>query len=103
MKKVNILKQLLSITASLFVCCFIATTSASADMVSAAGLIPAGYGYTHGRIPVVEATGRPEIHDAAIMRYDRNSRIRDIDDGASQNVNYSEQNAQQGQSGRQNF
>lgn len=69
-------------------CAFMVSVPANADMVSNAGLIPAGYGYTHGRIPVVEATGRPEIHDAAIMRYDRNSRIKDTDNGSNVNANY---------------
>lgn len=103
MKEIKIMKNLLSIATALFVCSLI-ITPASADMVSAAGLIPAGYGYTHGRIPVVEATGRPEIHDAAIMRYDRNSRIRDIDDASVQNTNNNGQYSQQNQSyQRENF
>lgn len=103
MKEINVMKNLLSIATALFVCSLL-ITPASADMVSAAGLIPAGYGYTHGRIPVVEATGRPEIHDAAIMRYDRNSRIRDIDDVSVQNTNNNGQYSQQNQSyQRENF
>ena len=90
MKKFNIFKNLTGLSTLIFAFIFMASIPASADMVSNAGLIPAGYGYTHGRIPVVEATGKPEIHDAAIMRYDKNSRIRDIDNGAAENPNYTE-------------
>lgn len=91
MEKLNKIKKLLCVMTFAFICCLMLTTTASADMVSNAGLIPAGYGYTHGRIPVIEATGRPEIHDAAIMRYDKNSRIKDND--ASENgANYDRQN-----------
>lgn len=88
MKKFNILEKLTGLSTLIIACVFMVSVPASADMVSNAGLIPAGYGYTHGRIPVVEATGKPEIHDAAIMRYDKNSRIRDIDNGAAENPNY---------------
>lgn len=87
MKKFGIFCKLLGMTAVAMICCFMVSNAVLADMVSNAGLIPAGYGYTHGRIPVIEATGRPEIHDAAIMRYDRNSRIRDIDSAPAQNIN----------------
>ena len=87
MKKVNIMRKLLSLATPLFVCTLLTVTPATADMVSNAGLIPAGYGYTHGRIPVIQSSGRPEIHDAAIMRYDKNSRIKDVDDGSNQNTN----------------
>lgn len=79
MRKVNILKKLLGMVTPVFVCALITMAPVSADMVSNAGLIPAGYGYTHGRIPVIISTGRPEIHDANIMRYDKNSRIKDAD------------------------
>ena len=94
MKKINILKRFLSVTLLVFVFCLTLTTSAFADMVSNAGLIPAGYGYTHGRIPVIETTGHPELHDAAIMRYDRNSRIKDSDNN-EQNVNDQQENTYQ--------
>ena len=90
MKKLNILKKLLVLTVPVLVCTLLTTTTASADMVSNAGLIPAGFGYTHGRIPVVISSGRPEIHDANIMRYDRNSRIKD-NDASGQNANYEQQ------------
>ncbi|MBO6181109.1 hypothetical protein J6O86_05425 [bacterium] len=83
MEKVNILKKLLGLVTPVFVCTLLTLMPASADMVSNAGLIPAGFGYTHGRIPVVKSTGRPEIHDAAIMRYDKNSRIKN--DGDEEN------------------
>lgn len=99
MKKINIFGKLLGVTALALVCSLTVTNSVSADMVSNAGLIPAGYGYTHGRIPVIEATGRPEIHDAAIMRYDRNSRIKDVEDNSEQNTN----NGENTYSGRQQF
>jgi len=79
MKKLNILKKLLGLTVPVLICTLMLSAPASADMVSNAGLIPAGFGYTHGRIPVIVSTGRPEIHDANIMRYDRNSRIKDAD------------------------
>ena len=88
MKKFNILEKLTGLSTLIIACVFMVSVPASADMVSNAGLIPAGYGYTHGRIPVVEATGRPEIHDAAIMRYDKNSRIKDTNDGEGINPNY---------------
>lgn len=88
MKKFNVLSNLFAAAALAFVCTFVVSAPVSADMVSNAGLIPAGYGYTHGRIPVIEATGRPEIHDAAIMRYDKNSRIKDTNDGEGINPNY---------------
>lgn len=86
MKKVNILKKLLGMVIPVFVCTLLTMTPVSADMVSNAGLIPAGFGYTHGRIPVIQSTARPEIHDANIMRYDRNSRIKD-DDGSNDTTN----------------
>jgi hypothetical protein len=95
MKKVNILKKLSSLIVPLLVCAFMVSAPAYADMVSNAGLIPAGYGYTHGRIPVVQATGRPEIHDAAIMRYDRNSRIKDNDGNQGNQQGNTYQNRQQ--------
>ena len=102
MKKLDVLKRLLSVNVLAIVCCTMLTGTAYADMVSRAGLIPAGYGYTHGRIPVIEAKGRPEIHDAAIMRYDRNSRIRDVDYGNNQSVNNTRDAYQQGNN-RQEF
>ncbi len=88
MKKFNVLSNLFCATVLALACAFMVPAPVSADMVSNAGLIPAGYGYTHGRIPVIEATGRPEIHDAAIMRYDRNSRIKDTNNGEGINPNY---------------
>lgn len=87
MKKLNILKKLLGLAIPVLACTLLTMTPASADMVSNAGLIPAGFGYTHGRIPVVKSSGRPEIHDANIMRYDRNSRIKDTNDASNQNNN----------------
>lgn len=87
MKKKNVFGKLLRSLAIVLTGCLVLSGVSYADMVSNAGLIPAGYGYTHGRIPVIEATGRPEIHDAAIMRYDRNSRIRDVDNGEVQAEN----------------
>ena len=74
MKKINILKVFCTALIMGFVISF-NTIPASADLVSAAGQVPAGYGYTHGRIPVVHSSGAPEIHDQNLMRYDRNSKL----------------------------
>ena len=74
MKKSN---RLLGAVAALSVCC------AGLGMYSPAlaagegigGLVPSGYGYSYGNIPVLNETGGASIHDADMMRYDRNSRL----------------------------
>lgn len=73
----NKLKIFKTFCVTLTICAFgfAASNSAVADPVSAAGQIPAGYGYTHGRIPVARTSGAPQIHDQNLMRYDKNSKL----------------------------
>ncbi|MDY6311220.1 MAG: ShlB/FhaC/HecB family hemolysin secretion/activation protein [Cyanobacteriota bacterium] len=79
MKKSKNLKKIFGLAIAATFCCAFAHTPAFADAVSAAGQMPAGFGYTHGSIPVMQEAGGAAIHDADMMRYDRNSRIRDMD------------------------
>lgn len=79
MKKSKNLKKIFGLAIAATFCCAFAHTPAFADAVSAAGQMPAGFGYTHGSIPVMQEAGGATIHDADMMRYDRNSRIRDMD------------------------
>ena len=74
------LKKFLGIAFVASVCCILSPLSASAvDPVSGAGQTPAGYGYTHGAIPYLQEAGGAQIHDRDMMRYDKNSRMRDMD------------------------
>lgn len=75
MSKLNIFKTFCVVFSAICAFSFVLSASAVADPVSAAGQIPAGYGYTHGRIPVARTSGAPQIHDQNLMRYDRNSKL----------------------------
>ena len=43
------------------------------------GLVPSGFGYTYGDVPVMNEAGKASIHDSNMMRYDKNSRLMEGD------------------------
>lgn len=52
---------------------------AAGEGVGNAGSINAGFGYTHGIVPVMNEVGGAAIHDSDMMRYDKNRRRMDSD------------------------
>ena len=79
MKKMKNLNRFFGIAIAASVCCALTAAPSFAELVSGAGSVPAGYGYTHGAIPVMNEIGGASIHDNDMMRYDKNSRIREVD------------------------
>ena len=78
MKKMKKCNRLFNAIFALSVCAVLSASSAYA-----AGGVPAssyaGYGYTHGIVPVKNEVGGASIHDSDMMRYEKNSRIREND------------------------
>ena len=97
MKRINKNNKL---SALLLVIC--ALTLSCTAPANAAGESYAGYGYTHGIIPVMNEVGGAAIHDSDMMRYDKNRRKSDDDyyqyeqnrygTGGSTVTNYADQN-----------
>ncbi len=77
MKKMKKGNQLLGTVAALSMCCaglgLFSPAFAAGEGIG--GLVPSGYGYSYGDIPVLNEAGGASIHDADMMRYDRNSRL----------------------------
>ncbi len=77
MKKIRKNNQLLGTVLALSACSvglgMFSPAIAAGEAVG--GLVPSGYGYSYGRIPVLNESGGASIHDADMMRYDRNSRL----------------------------
>ena len=77
MKKV---KKSNKLSAALLMICALSVSSATGayavgeGMVGTAGNVNAGFGYTHGMIPVMNEVGGTTIHDRDMMRYDKNRR-----------------------------
>lgn len=82
------------LTASLFcaMCVCTSPTFAAPDVpTSAPGSVNAGFGYTHGIVPVMNEVGGVIKHDSDIMRYDRNQRLEDKDYSKYQEQRYGTQ------------
>jgi len=79
MRKMKKSNRFLSAIVALSVCCTLSVTSASAanEGVGSAASQWAGYGYTHGLVPVMNEVGSASTHDSDLMRYEKNSRIRE--------------------------
>ena len=89
MKKMNKRNKLLSAILAMSVCCAIGGFSlANAAEVASPASNFAGYGYTHGHIPVMNELGGASIHDADVMRYEKNSRMREMDYSHYENAKY---------------
>ncbi len=78
MKKMKNLKKFFGIAFMVSVCSILSMGSANAADYGS-GSVPAGFGYTHGNIPALNEVGGTQIHDRDMMRYDKNSRMRDMD------------------------
>ena len=79
MKRMKSLRKFFGIGVAACVCSLLSSISVSAAPISAAGMYPAGYGYTHGVIEAMQEQGGSQVHDTDMMRYDKNSRMRDMD------------------------
>ncbi len=81
MKKMNKSNRFLSAVVAMSVCCTLSAGSALAldTGVGNAASQWAGYGYTHGLVPVMNEVGGASTHDSDLMRYERNSKIREMD------------------------
>ena len=80
MKRMKSIGKFFGIGVAACVCCLLSSTSVSAaPAVSGAGSVPAGYGYTHGSVPYMQEAGGAQVHDTDMMRYDKNSRMREMD------------------------
>lgn len=80
MKKIKESNRLLSAILAVTACCALSVSAlftpafAAGEGVGSAGGNFAGYGYTHGMVPVMNELGGAAIHDSDMMRYDRNQR-----------------------------
>ena len=90
MKKMNKRSKLFRAILAVSVCCAIGgiISSANAAEIPSPASNFAGYGYTHGNIPVMNEIGGASIHDADVMRYERNSRMREMDYSHYENAKY---------------
>ena len=80
MKKMNKSNKLLSTILAVSMCYVVSGLFSPANALDASPASNfAGYGYTHGQIPVMNEIGGASIHDADLMRYERNSRMREMD------------------------
>ena len=86
MKKINKSNRLLGTILTVSTCCalslsnlFIPAFAAGEGAVGSAGGNFAGFGYTHGVVPVMNEVGGSSIHDSDMMRYDKNRRRTDSD------------------------
>lgn len=86
MKKINKSNRLLGTILTVSTCCalslsnlFIPAFAAGEGAVGSAGGNFAGFGYTHGVVPVMNEVGGASIHDSDMMRYDKNRRRTDSD------------------------
>lgn len=86
MKKINKSNRLLGTILTVSTCCalslsnlFIPAFAAVEGAVGSAGGNFAGFGYTHGVVPVMNEVGGSSIHDSDMMRYDKNRRRTDSD------------------------
>ena len=80
MKKMNRSNKLLSAILAVSVCYAVGGLFSPAKAIDAAPASNfAGYGYTHGQIPVMNEIGGASIHDSDLMRYEKNSRMREMD------------------------
>lgn len=79
-KKSCIGKAVLSASIFCAVLFFSTPSIAAPDVpVNAPGSVNAGFGYTHGIVPVMNEVGGSIKHDSDIMRYDRNQRLEEKD------------------------
>ncbi len=80
MKKMNKSNKLLSTILAVSMCYVVGGLFSPASALDASPASNfAGYGYTHGQIPVMNELGGASIHDSDLMRYERNSRMREMD------------------------
>lgn len=84
MKKVEKSNKLVSIMLMLSACCALSLACLSSPAYAAGEAATpqggfAGFGYTHGLIPVMNEVGGASIHDNDIMRYDKNRRSSEKD------------------------
>ncbi len=80
MKKMNKSNKLLSTILAVSMCYAVGGLFSPAGAIDASPASNfAGYGYTHGQIPVMNEIGGASIHDADLMRYEKNSRMREMD------------------------
>ena len=79
MKKVKKSNQILGTVLAVSAICALSIPSCSSKAFAdgpsgVSGSINAGYGYTHGMVPVMNEVGGASIHDSDVMRYDKNRR-----------------------------
>lgn len=79
MKKVKKSNQILRTVLAVSAICALSIPSCSSKAFAdgpsgVSGSINAGYGYTHGMVPVMNEVGGASIHDSDVMRYDKNRR-----------------------------
>ncbi|MBD5402637.1 ShlB/FhaC/HecB family hemolysin secretion/activation protein [bacterium] len=79
MKKIKKSNRFLGAVLALSACCALSIgcfspAMAAGEGVGAAGGNFAGFGYTHGIVPVMNEVGGAAIHDSDMMRYDKNQR-----------------------------
>ena len=81
MKKIKKSNRLLSAILTVSACYALSAVCSPAFAAGEAvgGLVPSGYGYSHGSIPVMNEVGGASIHDSDMMRYDRNQRLNNKD------------------------
>lgn len=86
MKKIKKSNRLLGTVLTVSTCCaislsglFVPAFAAGETAVGTAGGNFAGFGYTHGVVPVMNEVGGSSIHDSDMMRYDKNRRRMDSD------------------------
>ena len=88
MRKMKHLKGFFGIAAAISVGCLLSVNPSFSAPISAAGTHNAGYGYTHGVIEAMQEQGGSQVHDMDMMRYDKNSRMRDMDYESYKNRRY---------------
>ena len=91
MKKIKISNRLLGTVLTVSAICALTISGqayAAGEGIGNAGSFDAGFGFTHGGIPVMNEIGGSQVHDSDMMRYDKNRRRGESDYYQYENKRY---------------
>ena len=91
MKKIKKSNRLLGTVLTVSAICALSISGqafAAGEGIGNAGSFDAGFGFTHGGIPVMNEIGGSQVHDSDMMRYDKNRRRGESDYYQYENKRY---------------
>ena len=91
MKKIKKSNRLLGTVLTVSAICALTISGqayAAGEGIGNAGSFDAGFGFTHGGIPVMNEIGGSQVHDSDMMRYDKNRRRGESDYYQYENKRY---------------